>query len=247
MEYYYLTDKGKVRDHNEDSVVIVENFNKEILMAVADGMGGHNAGEIASSIAITHLGKRFKEVATVGDKEDAIRWLQETVSEINVLIYKYTDEHPESSGMGTTLVTAILTKNFLLIGNIGDSSGFVVKNKKIHKITTDHTLVNLLVKSGELTEEEAKDHPKKNVLMKALGAITNVEMDIFDVETDIDGVFLCSDGVTNMLEPEIIEKVLNDKSSAEDKVNKVIFKCNNRGGNDNISVAYLEMKGAVES
>ena len=246
MEYYYLTDKGKVRDHNEDSVVIVENFNKEILLAVADGMGGHNAGEIASSIAITHLGKRFKEVASVGDKEDAIRWLQETVSEINVLIYKYTDEHPESSGMGTTLVTAVLTKNFLLIGNIGDSSGFVLKNSHLHKITTDHTLVNLLLKSGELTEEEAKDHPKKNVLMKALGAITNVEMDIFDVEIDIDGIFLCSDGVTNMLEPEVLEKVLSDKNSVEDKVNKIIFKCNNRGGNDNISVAYLEMKGAVE-
>lgn len=246
MEYYYLTDKGKVRDHNEDSVVIVENFNKEILLAVADGMGGHNAGEIASSIAITHLGKRFKEVASIGDKEDAIRWLQETVSEINILIYKYTEEHPESTGMGTTLVTAVLTKNFLLIGNIGDSSGYVLKNKKLHKITTDHTLVNLLVKSGELTEEEAKDHPKKNVLMKALGAISNVEMDIFDVEKDVDGIFLCSDGVTNMLEPDIIEKVLNDKHSVEEKVNKVIFKCNNRGGNDNISVAYLEMKGAVE-
>ncbi len=246
MEYYYLTDKGKVRDHNEDSVVIVENFNKEILLAVADGMGGHNAGEIASSIAITHLGKRFKEVASIGDKEDAIRWLQETVSEINILIYKYTEEHPESTGMGTTLVTAVLTKNFLLIGNIGDSSGFVLKNKKLHKITTDHTLVNLLVKSGELTEEEAKDHPKKNVLMKALGAISNVEMDIFDVEKDVDGIFLCSDGVTNMLEPDIIEKVLNDKHGVEEKVNKVIFKCNNRGGNDNISVAYLEMKGAVE-
>ena len=234
MDYYYLTDVGKVRDHNEDSVVIVENYNKEILLAVADGMGGHNAGEVASSIAITHLGKRFKEVASVGNKEDAINWLQETVSEINVLIYKYTDEHPESTGMGTTLVTAILTNNFLLIGNIGDSSGFVVKNKKLHKITTDHTLVNLLVKSGELTEEEAKDHPKKNVLMKALGAITNVEMDIFDVERDVDGIFLCSDGVTNMLEPEIIEKVINDKNSVEDKVKKIIFKCNNRGGNDNI-------------
>ena len=211
MEYFYLTDTGKVRDHNEDSVVIVENYNKEILLALADGMGGHNAGEIASSIAITHLGKRFKEVGTVGNKEDAINWLQETVSEINVLIYKYTEEHPESVGMGTTLVTALLTKDFLLIGNIGDSSGFVVKNKKIHKITTDHTLVNLLVKSGELTEEEAKDHPKKNVLMKALGAITNVEMDIFDIETDIDSVFLCSDGVTNMLEAEIVEKILNEK------------------------------------
>ena len=232
MDYYYLTDVGKVRDHNEDSVVIVENYNKEILLAVADGMGGHNAGEVASSIAITHLGKRFKEVASVGNKEDAINWLQETVSEINVLIYKYTDEHPESTGMGTTLVTAIITNNFLLIGNIGDSSGFVIKNKKLHKITTDHTLVNLLVKSGELTEEEAKDHPKKNVLMKALGAITNVEMDIFDVEKDVDGILLCSDGVTNMLDQAIIEKVI-----------KIIFKCNNRGGNDNISVAYLELKG----
>lgn len=245
MEYYYLTDTGKVRDHNEDSVVIVENFNKEILLAVADGMGGHNAGEIASSIAITHLGKRFKEVATVGDKEDAIRWLQEIVSEINVLIYKYTDEHPESNGMGTTLVVAILTNKFLLIGNIGDSSGFVVKNKKIYKMTTDHTLVNLLVKSGELTEEEAKNHPKKNVLMKALGAVTNVEMDIIDVETDVDGIFLCSDGVTNMLESDIVEKVLNEKISVEDKVNKLVYKCNNRGGNDNISVAYLEKKGVA--
>lgn len=245
MKYYYLTDTGKVRDHNEDSLIIVENQNKEILMAVADGMGGHNAGEVASSIAITHIGKRFKELSSVGDKEDAIRWLQETVSEINVLIYKYTDEHPESTGMGTTLVTAILTPSFLLIGNIGDSSGFVIRNNKLHKITTDHTLVNLLVKSGELTEEEAQNHPRKNVLMKALGAITNVEMDIFDIETDIDGVMLSSDGLTNMLEIDQIEKVLNDDISIEEKVQKLIFKCNNRGGNDNISIAYLD-KGGIK-
>jgi len=245
MKYYYLTDTGKVRDHNEDSLIIVENQNKEVLMAVADGMGGHNAGEVASSIAITHIGKRFKELSSVGDKEDAIRWLQETVSEINVLIYKYTDEHPESAGMGTTLVTAIVTPSFLLIGNIGDSSGFVIRNNKLHKITTDHTLVNLLVKSGELTEEEAQNHPRKNVLMKALGAITNVEMDIFDIETDIDGVMLSSDGLTNMLEIDQIEKVLNDDISIEEKVQKLIFKCNNRGGNDNISIAYLD-KGGIK-
>lgn len=245
MKYYYLTDTGKVRDHNEDSLIIVENQNKEVLMAVADGMGGHNAGEVASSIAITHIGKRFKELSSVGDKEDAIRWLQETVSEINVLIYKYTDEHPESAGMGTTLVTAIVTPGFLLIGNIGDSSGFVIRNNKLHKITTDHTLVNLLVKSGELTEEEAQNHPRKNVLMKALGAITNVEMDIFDIETDIDGVMLSSDGLTNMLEIDQIEKVLNDDISIEEKVQKLIFKCNNRGGNDNISIAYLD-KGGIK-
>ena len=135
MKYSYLTDPGKVRDHNEDSVVITENANKEILLAVADGMGGHLAGEVASSIAITHIGKRFREMSTVGNKEDAFNWLQEAFSEINALIYQYTESHPESKGMGTTLVTAVLTNDFLLFGNIGDSSGFVVKNNKLHKVT----------------------------------------------------------------------------------------------------------------
>ena len=244
MKYFYVTDTGMVRDHNEDSVVITENLNHEVLMTVADGMGGHNAGEIASSIAITHIGTRFKELSTVGNKEDAINWLKETINEINLLLYKYTEEHPESTGMGTTFVLALLTKDFLLFGNIGDSSGYVVKDKKLHKITTDHTLVNLLVKSGELTEEEAKEHPRKNVLMKALGAAVAVEMDIFDVETDIDGILLCSDGLTNMLDNEQIEKVLNEDLSIEDKLTKLIFKCNNRGGNDNISIAYLDKGGA---
>ena len=95
-------------------------------------------------------------MSTVGNKEDAFNWLQEAFSEINALIYQYTESHPESKGMGTTLVTAVLTNDFLLFGNIGDSSGFVVKNNKLHKVTVDHTLVNLLVKSGELTEEEVK-------------------------------------------------------------------------------------------
>lgn len=244
MEYFYITDTGMVRDHNEDSVVITENMNHEILMTVADGMGGHNAGEIASSIAITHIGTRFKELSTIGNKEDAINWLKETINEINLLLYKYTEEHPESTGMGTTFVLALLTKDFLLFGNIGDSSGYVIKDKKLHKITTDHTLVNLLVKSGELTEEEAKEHPRKNVLMKALGAAVAVEMDIFDVETDIEGILLCSDGLTNMLDNEQIEKVLNEDLSIEDKLNKLVYKCNNRGGNDNISIAYLDKGGA---
>ena len=243
MEYFYITDPGKVRDHNEDSVTIVENENHEILLAVADGMGGHKGGEIASSIAITHLSDRFKEFSSVGSKEDAINFIKDTVSEANVLIYKYTDEHPESKGMGTTIVLALLTKEFLLFGNLGDSSGYVVKGGKIHKITTDHTLVNLLVKSGELTEEEAKDHPRKNVLMRALGANTTVEMDIFDVETDVEGIFLCSDGMTNMLDDEQIAKVLYEKTSSEEKLTKLIYKCNNRGGNDNISAAYLRKDG----
>lgn len=240
MEYYYLTDPGKVRDHNEDSVIIVENLNKEYLLAVADGMGGHHCGEVASSIAISHLGKRFRELSSIGNKEDAIAWLNAMVQEINLLIFRHTEEHPESVGMGTTLVVSILTKEFLLYGNIGDSSGFAIKHGKIKKITTDHTLVNLLVKSGELTEEEAKEHPRKNVLMRALGATKTVEIDIFDVESDIEGIFLCSDGLTNLLDNEQILRVLEEELTIEEKVQKLIYKCNNRGGNDNISIAYLE-------
>ncbi len=240
MKYYYLTDPGKIRDHNEDNVTIVKNQAGEILMAVADGMGGHLCGEVASSIAITHVAERFIKLSSIGNKTDAINWLQEITSEINALIYKYTEEHPESLGMGTTFVCAVLTKDFLLYGNIGDSSGFAIKNDKIQKMTVDHTLVNLLVKSGELTEEEAKEHPKKNVLLKALGATTTVDMDIFVVETDVDGILLCSDGVTNMLDNEQILKVLKEDITIEQKVQKIINKCNNRGGTDNVSVAYLE-------
>ena len=239
MEYSYLTDPGKVRDHNEDSVTIVKNGSGEILMAVADGMGGHKGGEIASSIAITNIGKRFMKISSVGNKDDAVAFLQEVVSEANMNLYRYTKENPESSGMGTTIVLALLTKNFLLFGNIGDSSGFVIKKGKLYKITSDHTLVNLLVKSGELTEEEAKNHPRKNVLMRALGANMTVEMDIFDVETDVSGILLCSDGLTNMLDKEQIEKVLNSELSIDEKLQKLILKSNNRGGTDNISVAYL--------
>lgn len=242
MDYGYLTDPGKVRDHNEDSVIVVKNALGEYMLAVADGMGGHRGGEIASSIAISHIGKRFSEISSIGNKEDAINWIKDVVSEANVLLYKYTSENPESTGMGTTLVLAVLTRDFLLFGNIGDSSGYVLRNEKLHKITTDHTLVNLLVKSGELTEEEAKDHPRKNVLMRALGATTKVEMDIFDVETDIDGIMLCSDGLTNMLDDEQIAKVLSEKNSIDDRLNKLIIKSNNRGGTDNISVTYLEKK-----
>ena len=239
MQYAYLTDTGKVRERNEDSVAIVKNKAGEILMLVADGMGGHKDGEVASSIAVSLISERFESINSIGSKEDAITWLQTIVSEANVEIFNYVQDNPESEGMGTTLVLAVLTPSFLLFGNIGDSSGYVMKNGLLHKITVDHSLVNLLVSTGELTEEEAKDHPRKNVLMRALGANTEVEMDIFNVELTVDGIMLCSDGLTNMLDDEQIARVLNEDIDLEQRLAKLIFKCNNRGGNDNISVAYL--------
>lgn len=242
MQSFYLTDCGKVRNHNEDSVIITKNLKDDYLMAVADGMGGHSAGEVASSITISYLSKHFKETFLDMDKQKAIEWLKDTATEINSLIFRYENDHPESKGMGTTLVVAIVTKDYILIGNIGDSSGFVMKDGELHKVTYDHTLVNLLVTAGELTEEEAINHPKKNVLMKALGANDPIDIDIFDCDMEITDILLSSDGLTNMVSFDKIEKVLLSDREVEDKVVNLIGKANNRGGTDNISIAYLSLK-----
>ena len=240
MKSFYLTDTGKVRSHNEDSVTIVKNSANEMLMIVADGMGGHRAGEVASSMVVTHMGARFSELSTIGTKLDAANWLKENVDEINNNIIKYGEENPDSSGLGTTVVMALLTKEFLIFCNIGDSSGFVLKNGVLHKITKEHTLVNFLVETGELSPEEALNHPKKNVLMKALGAADKQELDVFDVDPNVDAIMLASDGLTNMLSKDQIEKVLNEEGiNEEEKLIKLIKKCNARGGTDNISIAYL--------
>ena len=134
MKSFYLTDPGKVRSHNEDSLTILRNENGDYLLAVADGMGGHSAGEVASSIAINHLSKMFNANFLNLEKVQAVNWLRDTVIEINDLIFDYVDKHPESKGMGTTLVVALVTKDYVLFGNIGDSSGFVIKNKKLRKL-----------------------------------------------------------------------------------------------------------------
>ena len=247
MKSMYVTDPGMVRSHNEDSVTIVKNKNNERLLIVADGMGGHKAGEVASSIACNHLSKRFESLDSIGSKLDCANWLNENIKFINEEIIKYSKDNPETKGMGTTLVLAILTKNFLMFGNIGDSSGYVYKKGKLTKVTEDHTLINALIKTGALTDEEAHNFPKKNVLMRALGAQEKIEIDKFSVETDVDGIFLCSDGLTNMLSLNQIENVLKDKDLLmEEKLGKLVKKCNSRGGTDNISIAFLLMEGDDE-
>ena len=240
MQTFYFTDPGKVRSHNEDSVTILNNENKDFVLAIADGMGGHKAGEVASSITIEHITNSFYNLKRIGSKEDAIEWLRTIVKEINDKIFEYAKKNPESKGLGTTLVIAIKTEDYILYGNIGDSSGYVIKNGILHKVTKDHTYVNMLVNSGKLSEESAKNHPQKNLLTRALGANNPVEIDIFDIDTSVKGLFLCSDGLTNMLTIEQIEKVLNSNLSIEEVVVKLIKKANIRGGDDNISIAYLK-------
>lgn len=240
MQTFYFTDPGKVRSHNEDSVTIINNDKQEFVLAIADGMGGHKAGEVASTIAIEHIRNSFYKLDTMGTKEEAIEWLRKIVKEINAEIFAYAKDNPESKGLGTTLVIAIKTNDYILYGNIGDSSGYVIKNNTIHKVTKDHTYVGMLLNNGRLTEEEALNHPGKNLLTRALGANDPIEIDIFDVDTSVKGLFLCSDGLTNMLTDEQIEKILNSNLQIEEAVIKLVKKANSRGGTDNISIAYLK-------
>ena len=242
MQTFYFTDPGKVRSHNEDSVTIINNDKKEFVLAIADGMGGHKAGEVASKIAIDHIINSFYKHKTIGSKENAIDWLRTTVTEINNQIFEYAKNNPESKGLGTTLVVAIKTEDYILYGNIGDSSGYVIKNGLLHKVTKDHTYVGMLLSNGKITEEEAKNHPGKNLLTRALGANDPIDIDIFDIDTSVKGLFLCSDGLTNMLTNEQIEKILNSNLPIEDAVIKLIKKANSRGGKDNITIAYLKKK-----
>ena len=242
MKTFFLTDTGKVRDHNEDSVTILKNKNNEYLLVVADGMGGHKCGEVASSMAVDHITKKFEELESLGDKATAVNWIRDEIAAINKSIFDYTAIYEESKGMGTTFVAALFTRDYLLFANVGDSSGYVIKSDKLYRVTKPHTLVNLLVESGELTEEEAEHHPRKNILMRALGANNPAEVDIFDVDTQIDGIMLCSDGLTTMLNNMQIEKVLTAEGTLEEKVTKLIRKSNIRGGTDNISIAYLSTK-----
>ncbi len=246
MQTFYFTDPGKVRSHNEDSVTIINNDNKEFILAIADGMGGHKAGEVASMIAINHIRESFYKMSSLGSKDDSIEWLRKIVKEINNKIFDYAKEHPESKGLGTTLVIALKTNDYILYGNIGDSSGYVIKNNNLHKVTKDHTYVSMLINNGRLTEENAKNHPGKNLLTRALGANNPIEIDIFDIDTSVKGLFLCSDGLTNMLTDEQIEKTLNSTPEVEKAVIKLINKANARGGTDNISIAYLKKESGEQ-
>ena len=246
MQTFYFTDPGKVRSQNEDNVAIISNDKKEFVLAIADGMGGHKAGEIASSIAIEQIKDNFYSIETLGKKEEAIEWLRNIVKVINKKIFEYAKDNPESKGLGTTLVIALRTDDYILYGNIGDSSGYVIKNSVLHKVTKDHTYVGMLLNTGKISEETAKNHPGKNLLTRALGANDPIEIDIFDIDTSVKGLFLCSDGLTNMLTDEQIEKILNSNLPIEEAVVKLIKKANSRGGTDNISIAYLKKESGEQ-
>ena len=226
------SDVGIVRSLNEDYAGYIEEEEFK-LYVVADGMGGHNAGEVASEMAVKAVEAYVKE----NYKEQGSNVLENAVLFANEKIYNKAIVGSEYKGMGTTLVAALVYRNTIIVANVGDSSCFGVIDNNITKITKDHSLVQELIDSGSITEEEGRNHPKKNVITRALGTNNVVKIDIFKVDINTyDKYLLCTDGLSNEVLKEEILREINDINDYNTACDKLVLLAKNRGGRDNITV-----------
>lgn len=236
----YQTDIGKRRAHNEDAVKVYEN-NKCKLMVVADGMGGHEAGDVASKIVLAVLDEQFKDNTSFQTPKALQKWLKTILQTMNERIIAYIESHHITHGMGTTVVIAVITQTFIGVAHVGDSRAYVYAHQKLRQVTRDHTFVRRLVEEGKLTEREAKRHPHRHVIMNALGVNEVLTFDYILLEKyEIKSLLLCTDGLCSLVEDCEIQDVLSSTRLTEEKVKQLIEKANDNGGNDNVSVALLE-------
>ncbi|AGE63422.1 MULTISPECIES: protein-serine/threonine phosphatase PrpC [Bacillus] len=242
------TDTGKIRQHNEDDAGIFKGKDEFVLAVVADGMGGHLAGDVASKMAVKAMGEKWNEAETIPTApSDCEKWLIEQILSVNSKIYDHAQAHEECQGMGTTIVCALFTGKTVSVAHIGDSRCYLLQDDDFVQVTEDHSLVNELVRTGEISREDAEHHPRKNVLTKALGTDQSVSIDTrsFDIEPG-DKLLLCSDGLTNKVEGTELKDILQSDSAPQEKVNLLVDKANQNGGEDNITAVLLELALHVE-
>ena len=242
MKFVIKSDVGQRRKVNEDAAGYFESKNHIPLMMVCDGIGGHNAGEIASSMALMLIGQSW-EKTEFNDIEEVYQWLIQKIEEVNDAIYTRSTQYEDLYGMGTTLVIASVVGNQLMIANVGDSRAYVLRNFQLKQLTEDQSLVNALLKSGEITPEEAENHPNKNIVTQSLGVTSSVEIDFVRMTVkDEDTLLLCSDGLSDMLSLEEIRNVMNHYSDVEQQVEKAVQEANEAGGRDNITVVIAKIQ-----
>jgi len=247
----FISDVGKAREKNEDSYTIIED-DKFLILSVADGMGGHKAGDRASQIASETIKKFFsKEKNTLWRKEtDEIELLKLIFKECNNKIFTTATEIKEYHGMGTTLTVCIINKDNkkIFVGNVGDSRCYIINTLKneINKITKDHSLVEEMIKNEEISREEAFNHPKKNIITRALGLDKKVDVDIFCNEINIkDILLLCTDGLTNHVKDNEIKELILEKNKKS--LDFLVEEVNKRGGSDNTTIIMLIVEDEVEN
>lgn len=241
MRMVVKTDQGKQRGSNQDYANTYTNKKQQVLAILCDGLGGHRAGDIASEMVVSHLGNSWEHSAMQTVKEILI-WLEEEINRENNRLVDKAEQYEDLKGMGTTLVAIAEAKDGFIIANVGDSRAYRLINNQLFQITKDHSLVGELMRSGELTEEEALNHPQKNVLTRSLGVREklNIDLDVYSYES-ADFILLCSDGLTNMVADKEIEKILNANETLNDKASMLIDLANKRGGKDNITLFMIDL------
>jgi len=242
LKYAAKTDRGLVRELNEDSYkIIVGDDSCYFAFIVADGMGGHSCGELASRVAVEYISDSIER-----DAQDLIlpEKRQETLRRIvqgtNAAVYQKSLEVPEAIGMGTTLTMAVLTHSDITVAHVGDSRLYIVRDETIRQITEDHSYIEELIKQGTITRDEAENHPQKNIITRAVGSSLDIDIDITSMEIASGDIFvLCTDGLTNMVSPDQILKTVLE-NEPEEACEQLIEAAKRNGGDDNITVIVIK-------
>lgn len=235
MEAYCQTDVGLKRNNNQDFVYASDQKVGSLpsLLIVADGMGGHAAGDLASRVCV----EAVVDSIAGSDRKDVIEVLSRAIQDANQAVLRKASEKEEYAGMGTTLVAGVVDGDTLYVANVGDSRLYVIDDDRIDQITRDHSLVEEMVRAGRITRDQMRTHPDKNIITRAVGVDMNVEPDFFDVGLNPgDIILLCSDGLTNMVEDEQIFRIIKREKTLREAGQKLISAANAAGGRDNISV-----------
>lgn len=238
MKAFSKTDKGKRREMNQDYVYTSESQigNLPNLCILADGMGGHNAGDYASRYTV----ETIVEVIGKDNGAEPVSVIKNAIQEANYAILEKAKTDIDLEGMGTTVVVVTINGSELCVANVGDSRLYVIGDK-IQQITKDHSYVQEMVRRGELDEKDARVHPDRNIITRAVGGGSQLEVDFFEVELqETDRILMCSDGLTDMIEDEEIFRILKEKESTAEGIECLVETANENGGNDNITVVVIE-------
>lgn len=207
------------------------------LFIVADGMGGHKAGEYASRFAV----EKIVDIIRESEQNEPVVIMKEALTKANTLLLEEANADEKKAGMGTTVVAATLVDHALYAANVGDSRLYVINHEAIKQITRDHSLVEEMVRLGEMKKSDAKDHPDKNIITRAVGVLPELVVDFFELEVnDGDVVLMCTDGLTNMIEDEDIKKIVLGQRDIVEKAEKLVDTANENGGKDNITVVLVD-------
>lgn len=239
MKTFSMTHIGQRREMNQDYMYTSETAvgNLPNLFLVADGMGGHAAGEYASRFTVEKLVEKIKE----SSQTEPVALMKEAVEQVNAMLLAEANADRAKAGMGTTIVAATVIGERLYAANVGDSRLYVINEESITQITRDHSLVEEMVRLGEMNKEDAKDHPDKNIITRAIGVMPEVAPDFFEISLKgQDMILMCSDGLTNMINDIDIKKIVLGQRDIVEKAEKLVETANQNGGRDNITVVLVE-------